>query len=347
VREVAVLAAALALPGCLLGDTDGEPRPDLPVPPTYEKVITFAEPVVQTIELRIERDPDLVAHAIGGRFDIVTDSYQPVAWDLERWEPDGTLIAWLRPVPLTSATPVLATARLRYGGEARGDSSASDVWASAAGVWHLSDDGAPFIDSSRHEHDGTPVSEPLASAGIAGNARVFDGIDDAISFDNTDGTMSVESGSFTISAWVDVALPLKASSIAFAKRGPTGDGYELDAGAAWDATVGDGVTNVTASFGTPVTGRWVFLAAVIDRVGGELRTYVDGNLVDTRDISGLGDVHGDGDGHTGFGASVFRGALDELRIEPSVVDVSELRRRYLDMAQPASYTVGPEQLVTP
>lgn len=346
VREAIVFVAAIALPGCLLGDTDGAPRPPQePRGPTYEKVITFAQPLDnKVVAIRLDRDADLAAHAHDGIELRVDAPYAPVGWELERLDADGTLALWAR-LPFIVTGQVTSELRLRYGGGAS-SYGADPIWAEAVGVWHLSDDAAPYRDSSPRDHVGTPVSEPMPVAGIAGTARELDGVDDAIVFDNSDGAMNVEYPSFTYSAWVDLATPAKASEVAFTKRDARGGGYELDAVAG--AIVSDGVMSVTASFGTPVTDCWVFLAAVVDRQANELRTYVDGVLTDTRDITGLDAVHGDGDAHTGIGTSAFRGALDELRVEQRVVDAAELRRQYLSLAQPdLVYSVGPEQLVTP
>ena len=152
--------------------------------------------------------------------------------------------------------------------------------------------------------------------------------------------------------WVHVTSPVAAFDVPFWKGGSstTYAGYDFECGTGnWSANVSDGALYAGADLATSsaqLLGRWVFLAAVVDRGTNQLRTYIDGLLGEAVDIAGIGSLSSTNPARIGDGTLTepFRGIIDELRIEPGVVPPEELYLRFHALAAPASvYTIGPEE----
>ncbi len=303
---------------------------------TFEAVIT---PVANfRLPIDLGADADLAPHVGDAYF--VDESGVTLPHELE------STTAWVL-VPRIDSTTVL---RVRYGGDPQPDNPAP-VWAGMLGVWHLTDQDLQFRDSAGGHH-ATSTSLPTDVAGVAGRARDFDGVDDLLVIgDPVDGSLDLGTGSFTYSLWVYVTGAKGMFDLAFWKGGSSTfyPGYDIECGAdPWSAAISDGVTGAVADFGDPagLMGRWVYLAAVVDRSAGQLRAYVDGVMTEAVSIALITSLTSSNPARIGDGTLTepFLGRIDELRIEPAVVSDAELYLRYRVLVSPQTvYTIGPEE----
>lgn len=174
-----------------------------------------------------------------------------------------------------------------------------------AGYWKLNEQNAAqntiMLDSSLYNFNGTLLTnndgatKTISTA--QGSAISLDGIDDSILIGNpSDGHLDFDTRSFSFSAWVNKTANVGPWDMPMWKGGNSArnTGYEMECGAsACSAFISDGTTIVGARFaanGSAFIGRWVHFTAVVDRGRQELRSYVDGVLVSTSDISMVGSV---------------------------------------------------------
>ncbi len=174
-----------------------------------------------------------------------------------------------------------------------------------SGYWKLNEvnavQGATITDSSAYGFHGMlQTNSDGANKSVStaqGSAIRLDGIDDSISVGNpTDGHLDFDTRSFTYMAWINKTGNAGSFDMPMWKGGnsATNTGYEMECGSnVCSAYICDGTTIVGAPFaanGNGFIGRWVHLTAVVDRSRQELRTYVDGALVSTVNISTVGSV---------------------------------------------------------
>lgn len=218
-----------------------------------------------------------------------------------------------------------------YFGAAIGGSPAPLQWpAPYRGIWHLDGD---LTDSVAHDSSGLALHANAVGgmgpdnreAGMVGYALRFsasaerlvigDPADDSLDFSAYE--------SFTYSLWVLADTSVGNSDTPWFKGGSSfsDPGYQLRLGFnAWGAALSDGSSAPWAFFGDEgnMLGRWVFLAAVVDRSASELRTYVDGVVVDGQYLDNFYDVSSTRSATIGadnFGGDPFNGLIDEVRVE--------------------------------
>jgi len=261
----------------------------------------------------------------------------------------GALEAWVR-TDLAAGTPT--TLYMYYGGPAA-PPSPSPWSAIHAGVWHMDGTGNVVADSAAKPHAATAATtdaRPAPTAGIAGAARSYDGIDDAMTVgDPNDGSLDFGATSFSYTLWVNVAssggpydLPLHKGGSSLGQIG-----YDLELGTGdWNACISDGAAVKCVAFGdeAQLLGRWVSLAAVVDRATARLRVYVDGVEVRSTDITGVGSLSTDRLLAFGLTSDRFQGLLDEVRIYTTAVSASWLAATRANLASRASFmTFGAEE----
>ena len=104
--------------------------------------------------------------------------------------------------------------------------------------------------------------------------------------------------------------------------------FKYPSGPEWKVNIGDGLSRVDINTGgTIADGQWHTLSVSFDR-DGYMKMYEDGNLVDSADISMIGDIS-TGQGLF-FGADFnqaynFSGSLAEIRVWNSVLDQSSIQ----------------------
>jgi hypothetical protein len=235
----------------------------------------------------VASDPELAAHARADGADLVVTAVD----GLSRLDAElvsfggatGALELWVR---IPTLAPTTTTLYLYYGGAAAAGSTTA-VWSSRfAGVWHLSDPGTGARDSTSHAHhlSATGATAPGHVAGVAGEARDHDGLDDKLDLaDPADGSLDFGLTSFSFSLWVNEVFAQNAYDTPFYKGGASAihPGYGLLLGTAeWEAKLHDGTQFDNVFFGMEpaLANRWVHLVTVVDRGASKLTAYTNGAL---------------------------------------------------------------------
>jgi hypothetical protein len=238
----------------------------------------------------------------------------------------GTLDAWVK-LPVLHAEPV--TIHLDYGGGELRTLDPRLTWTVFHAAWHMSGLEDVETDSTRTiDVVALPGEEPESMAGIAGLARRFDG-NAKLCASNSEPELG--DSSFGFAVWVHMAeLDRGQFDKPIFKGGnnPATAGFTFQLGTeVTEAAISDGQNRAADSHvRTPLTlgfDDWVHVAASVQRIAptaggsGEVRTYVNGALSETRTIPmTFGGVSPSP--NMCLGGS-FHGGLDEVRIYSGVV----------------------------
>ncbi len=217
------------------------------------------------------------------------------------------------------------------------------------GYWKLNEtnaaNGATIVDSSSYGANGTLATDNggliKSDSSAIGGSLFFDGNNDAVEIPlQSDSHLKFDMRSFSYMAWIkrsgDVAanwyMPFYrgGSSAAFA-------GYDIECRDGCAANISDGLrlptSKGTAAFtpnGNNLVGRWVLLAAVVDRDRQQLRTYVDGVLIRSVNISQVGSINPDtnlslGSANINWQGSFFWGLIDDVAIWNKALSENEIK----------------------
>lgn len=311
-------------------------------PPTTDGLDDFPAGIV------IDADPELVARALAGARDVVItadDGTTVLDHEIEGFDTaTGALVAWVRVPRLAGVTHLY----LYYGGAPGSASTAT--WSSRYGaVWHLAG-ATPEPDSTANGNAlSAPASQPAVIAGVAGRARSFDGVVDELVAPHAD-SLDAGSGSLAVSLWVHVTSVLPGGyDSPLAKGGSTAvrAGYAVQLGSgAWTASISDGSVQRQATFGldAQLSGRWLHLAAVVDRDGDELRAIVDGVVRDRVPLAPLGSCASPTNSLAlSGGLDRYAGAIDEVRLYRGAPPAAWYATEFANLTDPAFLTVGVEE----
>jgi hypothetical protein len=245
----------------------------------------------------------------GADLRITNEQSTVLAHEIERWNPGGQSIVWVK-VP---AIPAGTTVRLfmYYGNpNAQDEQKATSVWSSGyLGVWHLADD---------HDSTGAHASANAgaqAADGFVGRGLSFNGVDQYF-----DTKASETLADFTI----EVMMRAQTAANLSGPSGPMSHGlhyqFQWNCGAAQfcqAAVCQPKGTATIAKLGSLVASRWYYLAATYD--GTTLTSYVDG--AEASAVVGGGGPSTAENGSTKLGARMtintgefFQGLVDEARI---------------------------------
>ncbi len=165
------------------------------------------------------------------------------------------------------------------------------------------------------------AAAPAASRAQSGYALEFDGDDDWVEIsDPLDVT-----GPLTLEGWFRVDT-FDGGRIMSNRTGS--DGYEIDVMSNGSLRFTTGAYARCMSSISSRLGEWVHFAVTWEGpTGGEIRMYVDGELVQTESledpiVSSAGNL---AIGCSGSGSYFFDGAIDEIRIFDAVVDGTVIR----------------------
>jgi hypothetical protein len=182
--------------------------------------------------------------------------------------------------------------------------------------------------------------------GRAGNALTFDGADDVAVSDAVDVRTD---GSFTVSAWVNIAVGDFGRSTAVSVDGERTSrfrlGYVQDDDnhpfGAWTFRAAESdvdrplVTKEASSTLPAETATWAFLVGVYDAATKKLWVYVDGSRVGDGTLNTewqpAGGLRIGGALAAGTPAEAWPGSVDDVRLYPGVLDsgrISALYRSY-------------------
>jgi hypothetical protein len=161
----------------------------------------------------------------------------------------------------------------------------------AIGIW-LFDEGSGDIakDSSGNGNDGQIMNAPEWVDGKSGKALRFDGVDDYI---NLPAATSDNWEGMTVAAWV--WLNLLPNELPYSYGEIYGSNQDL-----YDLYEDRGNNELRCKFATTssaerpgiptaqlVTGQWLHIAGTYDNAAGEAKIYMNGELQDTHNLTGI------------------------------------------------------------
>jgi uncharacterized repeat protein (TIGR01451 family) len=210
---------------------------------------------------------------------------------------------------------------------------------------HLDDAGAPFADSSGHDHDGSctaPACPTPVADGRFHGALAFDGVDDVVTV-----TDAHDPARYALEAWVypetvtDTSVIVRTDAVSgtthlYSHLLGIRDGRFVH------LTRADGVEHVITGTTAVVADTWYHVVGTAES-GGELKLYVNGQE-ETRGAS-LGALATDGDRYAlgaaygVTGTTPFHGRLDEVAVYSRTLSAAEVTDRYLRGALQLAFDV--------
>ena len=250
----------------------------------------------------------------------------PIQYEIDEWNTNGTSILWAR-VPQLSSTNDFIWA---YWGNPVATNppdwtTNGAVWtADHVLVWHLKENGFPYVDSSM-QHSAISGVAPVSSAALYGRGSSFNGSSQFLNANAVD-----LGNAFTLSAWIkiDPSATNIQTLIANKPGGFTSAGFALfvDSYQTADQKVhletGNGTVGQEATSGANAVSfnQWHLLSAAVDRTAGTAKLYVDGN-----DVTASGIIRTDFPNQTMLNVGritnntlYFKGLMDEVRVEQGI-----------------------------
>ena len=357
-------AVGLLLAGCLEAPPQavggGSYRKRLLVPADQVSAPLADFPVL----VRIAGDADLAAHASLNGLDLVflDDGGGLLAFERERWDPGGDLLAWVKVPNLSDAADT--EFYLHYGGEPVDRSDRPAVWSNQfALVWHLEEEPGRAADSTATGAHAVAVEGDVQpAAGYLGNAMQFAGSGDYIDF-GSDLPAGVDAGAqLTVTGWARYdSLEIWSH---FVSKAPTDDnsfGWALGIDSGLDFLVrtmnGSLEQRGWSEPAQPTPGVWYHWALVFDGSqsgsAARLRGFRDGleyPLVYDATIPPAFDALG---GPLYIGCASWNpafycidGAVDEVRVSTVPREPAWIAAEYASQVEGSSFVIiGPEELV--
>ncbi|WP_323752734.1 VCBS domain-containing protein, partial [Marinobacter sp.] len=238
---------------------------------------------------------------------------------------------------MTDGTYYTVSSQGAYGTADIRETSGAWAYTPADSNWFGTDS---FIVTVTDDQGGTTEQEititlsPVNDAPVAQDDRVglsFDGVDDYVVVPHSDSLVMTDH--LTMEAWINHSGSGTGSQIIVGKEGEYEIGITADTGeikwAIADTTPTWGWHN-TGYFVEP--GEWAHIAVTYDGIAGEVKTYVNGLLVDTFSRSGaIGDVYPAFDelrigGRENSTDQRFSGLIDEVRIWDTTRTETEIQQ---------------------
>jgi chitodextrinase len=200
--------------------------------------------------------------------------------------------------------------------------------------------GSTASDSSGQGNAATLQNGVAWVAGQHGKAVSFDGVNDYITIPNSAST-NISGNALTLSMWINPQPAASGDSVVIGKFWNTNMtspyyqyGLELGGGNRTDFFIGTSSGPKVANGGTTLPfNQWSYLAITFD--GSQVRTYVNGTLVNTQALSASITARGNAMniGADANAAQFNKGLLDDLRIYSRVLTQAQIQA---DMASPVS-----------
>ncbi|MBN1672289.1 MAG: FecR domain-containing protein [Kiritimatiellae bacterium] len=205
------------------------------------------------------------------------------------------------------------------------------------GYWPFDEGtGQTAYDLSGYGNHGTLKRGPAWTEGVAGGALAMNGRDSHVEIPAAQ-VLDPGLASFSYALWVNATESTGDHDMPWVRGGTSAynPGYSVELGrGTWKACLSDGKQLCEMSFGRgeELVGKWVHLAAVIDREARQARLYRDGALVLERDISDLGALWpriqarlGVTRDYEGRLRCPFLGRIDEMRVYNRALSEVEVR----------------------
>ena len=259
----------------------------------------------------------------------------PLAHEIERWDPAGESIVWVKLPVLDSG----ATFSMIYGDGVAAAERPAEVWAVHDLVYHLTGSAA----DSRSAVDGTPTNGAAFGAGRLADAALLDGVDDYVEIGAELPLLRAASAA-TVSMWirpaalrgsmVEIAISTGETSRMFANLQTGGLGR---LGIRTQDVVGGAIA---ADAVDPVAvDEWAWLLFTADFAAQTAAVYVNGAEsarlemlaydATTPDTNSALAVIGSDDTFAVDG--FFPGAIDEVRLASRAVDAAWAQAQFLSM----------------
>lgn len=271
-----------------------------------------------------------------------------VPHEVDEWNTNGTSWVWVRAPSLTGPDDALWA----YWGNPRATnppatSTNGAVWSEGFElVWHLKESAFPRADSTTRHPARGGGNPGTTAAGAVGRAVVFDGTSSYLNAGLVD-----LGEAFTLSAWIKPDSTANSIQAIWANKPggsiPDGFAFFLNSWQTRDQRLlfetGDGVAGAVASTATNVvsSGAWHHVAAVVDRVAGFARLFVDGTerTATPTVLPGFATHASTFLGRFSDGLYTFKGPMDEVRIEQRARSADWLWASWMNVVSNADFVV--------
>ena len=264
--------------------------------------------------------------------------------EIDTWTTSGESLIWVCVPVVTNG----ASFTMYYGANNPGE-SATGLWSSYVGVWHMTESDGTVADATGHGLVATPMSNTVnsvATTGAVGNGR-------QTATSAAKGYLSVTNynsfglgGTFTMSGWVKMSACTAYPRMFSRKANYTdANGWEIEMknGSMVNFTArGSGnSSNVDKAFSTTLQNAWSHLAFVYS--GATLTVYQNGSQVASGTIAaatdnGLALSFGcDSDGSETY----LQGAFDECRLMGGAASADWVKAEYDTVTGADFLTAGP------
>ncbi len=215
--------------------------------------------------------------------------------------------------------------------------------------WKLDETSGTLVDSVG-SNDGTATNTPTYNVtGKVDSGMQFDGVSDEHVLVTDDASLDFGTTSFSYGGWFYPTAYPEGYTIPFFKGGTSGGshGYDIewsraDTGDYTEACLSDGTVYCSAFMtGEPTLNVWHHMFVTVDTGYNELKTYRNGVLFQTVDITALGSLDNAFDLRIGIGngnGSDFQGTIDDVRVYNRVVSPTEVFALYACHADAADIT---------
>lgn len=264
------------------------------------------------------------------------DTGTDLPFEVERWDPTGESIVWVR-VPQINSASANDSILMHFGVGANGAPDPVGVWTSHELVAHFD----PAYASSTGTHDGSPIAMALGTGQIARAAALPGGGNHGVQWGQPAALFNGWQ-QFTLEFWIygDYPSPLDVTGRSFLMD----KGASLNLGRFYVATPG-GISTLVLQIDMHFTGgidtflntsitpqAWTYIVYTFD--GSALRLHANGVEVSNQLMPSAQQLVADAtDFYIGSPNSSFAGAMDELRIAQVPRSASWVRAQYLSMTR--------------
>jgi hypothetical protein len=305
----------------------------------------------------IVNDADIGTGALANGHDIrftANDGYTVLPYDRRSFAISGGVANGVYFLKTNLAVSPATEIYIYYGhADAPDGNDPENVWTNNySAVWHLDENGNPYLDATANNNDSTAGTYPAQIAGKANYGQDFEtGSSNYISFPDTP-TLDLGISDFTISFWI------KPESMAYefmlSKNSEDTPKWliEFTDGPSLYAYLRDASAHeiYVTSNGTLVTGTWYYVTLHCDHNSEtpSMRFFINGlpdsTTVDPSAVLTLDNAAALLMGCSAVPGDYLDGILDEVRISKTHRDDSWIKFEYYNMSEPdAEWTTGAEQ----